>query len=152
MSGPAFQLEGDTIRRGGGDQRSWGLGHICSRPQASRSPPLMLCLPREWWPQAVRLLGFLKEIKGKSAQWPSWSCWVGVCSTAVQPGAALQCKVQPAWCTAWFSNGCREVWDNQSPHPQPTGGWGDSRMSNKGFHHFSIDPPQPHPTGGWGGA
>ena len=64
------------------------------------------------------------------------------CSITVQSAAA--------WCAAWFSNGCREVWDNQSPHPQPTGGWGDSRMSNKGFHHFSIDPPQPHPTGGWG--
>ena len=100
-------------------------------------------LPRGEWPQTVRLLNFLKEIKGKPTECPPWCCWVGACSTAVLPGAALECIVQPTWCA-----GRPGTTTLHTHSPQGGGVIKNVEQEVSPCQHLC---PQPNPTGGMGG-
>ena len=71
MSGPAFQLEGYTIRRGAGtgETGNWDI-YMRQHPASRAPPPDVAWSPGGAQGQASRLLGFLKEIEGKPALGP----------------------------------------------------------------------------------
>ena len=71
---------------------------------------------------------------------------MGVCSTAVQPSAALLCKVLPMWYTAWFCLKTTKVLTTHTYNPQR-----GITISEYKFAANMIDPPTPTPQGGVGG-
>ena len=85
-------------------------------------PPDVAWSPGGVQGQASKLLGFLKEIKGKQTFGPVCHSLVGFCGTAVQANVAFWCRAGSIWCDACMR--FAEAKDLPTPHPTPIGGRG----------------------------